>query len=199
MSQGGRPRASAPQGPGSVPTTGITLARVKGQLTLEGPEGDRTFVFKLYVPDPGQSSRYMITADPFELDEDVWAERARKLVNKESREGRGRALFCVDRVEDLVIAAIAFHYEGPADPLLVRAIAERRDANELASEGCVHALKRCLHLFSLSLGGPGSLLYDAPSGAQEARARSPYEFKDAPRGLARQPGGRLLMQPPPDD
>ena len=102
-------------------------------------------------------------------------------------------------VEDLVIAAIAFHYEGPADPFLVRAIAERRDAHELASEGCVHALKRCLHLFSLALGGPGSLLYDAPSGAQEARARSPYEFKDAPRGVTRQPGGRLLMQPPPDD
>src|SRR6266513_831880 len=126
----------------------LALARVKKQLTLEGPEGDRIFVFKLYVPEPGQPSRFMITADPFELDEDVWAERARKLVNKQSGEGRGRVLFCVDLVEDLVIGAIAFHYEGPADPFLVRAIAERRDAHELASEGCVHALKRCLHLFS---------------------------------------------------
>jgi hypothetical protein len=118
----------------------------------------------------------MITADPFELDEDVWAERARNLVNKESREGRGRALFGVDLVEDLVIAAIAFHYEGPANPFLVRAIAERRAAHELASEGCVHALKRCLHPFSLSLGGPGSLLYDAPSGAQGfGRDREPHD------------------------
>jgi hypothetical protein len=89
---------------------------------------------------------------------------------------------------------------GRQRPLLVLAIAERYDEHRDESEVCVHLLKRYLHLFSLCNGGDGVLLYDAPTGEQESRARDPYEFRSAPRDrFPQRPGGIALMQDPPED
>ena len=79
------------------------------------------------------------------------------------------------------------------------ALAERQDAHAAHSAECVRLLKRCQHLFSLVLGGKGELFYDAPGGAQEARARDVYEFRSAPRQSGRRQGGTLLLQDPPGD
>lgn len=184
--------------PVSPAVAALTLASVKARLKIEEPRpGDTTLIFIQYVPDVGARSRYLVTTDPYELTEETWAARARALVNRLAGEDRGRVVFCLDRLENLPMAAIAFHFEGRTAPFHVRAIAERQDVHAAHSVECARLLKRCLHLFSLALGGTGELFYDAPGGAQEARARGPYEFKTAPRQRGRRPGGTLLVQDAP--
>lgn len=190
------PRATGPA------TSAVTLVSVKARLrAVEVRPDDTTLLFKHYVPDLGGQharSRYLLTTDPLELTEAVWATRARAVVNTLAGEDRGRAVFCVDRIDNLVMAAIAVHFEKRTEPFHVRAIAERQDPRAAQSAECVRLLKRCLHLFSLALGGDGELYYDAPTGEQAARARTVYEFRNAPR-RARSPGGVLLIQDPPPD
>lgn len=191
---GGRGRLPGAQ---HRPTGTVTLERVKARLQLEGPAGDEKFVFSDPRADEAGVQRFLFTTHAYELTEKVWAPRARSIVNKLSSDRRGRVLFCMDQPEDLPMAAIAFHYEGRKRPLMVRAIAERGDERHIQSVACARALKGYLHLFSLALGGPGTLLYDAPGGEQEQRARDPYEFRPAKRPKGMRVGGRLLMQRAP--
>ncbi len=198
MGKGTRPGDDRPPSPPAV--AAVTLASVRARLrTEELRPGDTTLIFTQHVPNAGERSRYLVTTDPYELTEDVWAARARALVNRLAGEDRGRVLFCLDRLQNLPMAAIAVHFEGKTAPFHVRAIAERQDAHAAHSAECVRLLKRCQHLFSLVLGGKGELFYDAPGGAQEARARDVYEFRSAPRQSGRRQGGTLLLQDPPGD
>lgn len=195
-----RPARGRLQGSDRPPTALVSLTRVKAALRLEGPPGDARFIFRDPRPDRLGAQRFLFTTRPYELTEsDVWEVRARSIVNKLASDKRGRVLFCLDVLEDLPMAAIAFHYDGPDRPLWMRAIAERVDGRAAPSIVCVRVLKRYLHLFSLALDGPGTLLYDAPTGAQQQRARDAYEFRPARRPKGMRVGGRLLIQPAPGD
>lgn len=189
------PRATRPVRPPA-------RADVCKRLRLVGDDPHTEFEFTHLIPEDQEHPRYLITTDPLDLRErDVWRERAQQLVNAGAAEGDGRVIFCVHLGEvERKVAAIRFHFDGPRRPLLVLAIAERYDEHRDESEGCVHVLKRYLHLFSLCIGGDGVLLYDAPTGEQETRARDIYEFRSAPRDrFPRRPGGIALMQDPPED
>lgn len=197
LGKGNRPEQSGPLASPSVAS--VTLASVRAKLRVVEPRPeDSTLIFKHHVPDFGEESRYLVDSNPLELREDVWAPRAKAIVNRLSGEDRGRALFCIDRLANLPLAAIAFHFEGKAQPFHIRAIAERQDDHALHSAECVRLLKRCVHLFSLVLGGAGTVFYDAPGGEQESRARALYGFRSAPRPR-RRAGGTLLVQDPPAD
>jgi hypothetical protein len=114
-------------------------------------------------------------------------------------QARGRAIFCIRRDVDEILAAIAYHVPDRG-PLELRALAIRQDPGHpeiwAESRHAVVMLKAYLHIFGEKLALSADLTYEADTQAKVDEACRHLGFRRAkrPRGF-RLSGRELLTQP----
>jgi hypothetical protein len=161
-------------------------AMVVDHLIPEGPRGDQV--------------AFRVTTRHRELPSNHFPDRhVRQEVSEASLE-RGRAIYCIRRDIDEVVAAISYHLEDQG-PLSIRAMALRQDADRpdiwAESRWALVVCKAYLHVFAeKKMRRTADLLYDADTKAKIAEAQDFLGFRRAARQPGLRPSGRaLLVQP----
>jgi hypothetical protein len=112
---------------------------------------------------------------------------------------RGRAIFCVRRDVDEVIAAISYHLPDRG-PLELRVVAIREDPGQpgiwAESRHAVVMLKAYLHVFGEQLDRGADLIYEADTQAAKNEACGFLGFKRAKRSRGFRLSGRELLTQP---
>jgi hypothetical protein len=108
---------------------------------------------------------------------------AERINSRDTQPGEddGRILYCVDLVNDQLMAALMYHVHGGRSyPLLITAIAVRSDGDEdfrTVSTACALILKAYLHALSAKVRRGATIGYDSRTSAETALALNSLGFR----------------------
>jgi hypothetical protein len=129
------------------PERGITLRH----------DADKDYVTIHHLLPDSSSPRWLITTRRRYLPGHWFHKRSIEIIDKAEESGRGRAIYCLDltRGAGEVIAALSYHIGWNKDePLLITAIAYRKDQSEMLGESLLGLWlsKRYVHALARKLG-----------------------------------------------
>lgn len=121
---------------------------------------------------------------------------------KNAERRRGRAIYCHDRIDQEVIAAVSYHIDDdPRMPVLLTALAFRTDTGANAflryrTLAGALVLKHHVHALAEKIGRGGYVDIDLADGGRADLARE-LGFQPAPKVKGFRPGGLHLRQQAP--